>query len=155
MGQLNLYLTRARRTRVKERLTPHMQARLVSEESSHDKIRARDCSNALLASNTDALVKEEMKSTFSLRQVVKGYGGGSRKHSPNAADSSSSLRPVKRTRLESWEDNSRNEDRDTFDESEAQTKPRDAGLGQESSSPGAARLAPPLPRKQDKYATLT
>ena len=78
MGQLNVYLTRARRRRVKGRLTPRMQARLVREESSHDKIRARDRSNALLASNTDALVKEEMKSTFSLRQVVKGYDVGSR-----------------------------------------------------------------------------
>ena len=50
----------------------------MSEESGHDRIRARDRSNALLASNIDALVKEGMKSTFSLRQVVKGYDVGSR-----------------------------------------------------------------------------
>ena len=60
----------------------------MSEEFSHDKIRARDRSNALLASNTDALVKEEIKSTFSLRQVVKGYNGGSRKCSPSAVNRS-------------------------------------------------------------------
>ena len=127
MGQLDLYITRARRRRVKGRLMPRMQARLLSEESSRDKIRARDRSNVLLSSNTDDLVKEEMRSTFSLKQVVKGCNISSRKRSPSTVDNSTIPRTVKRTRPDSWEESGCKEDRDTFDELEAQTKPRDAG----------------------------
>ena len=72
MGQLDLNITGARRTIVKGMLTPHMQDRITSKESSHNKIRERNRSNALLANNIDTLVREEKKSTFNLNQVVKG-----------------------------------------------------------------------------------
>ena len=49
MGQLDLNITRARRMLVKVMLAPHMQDQVTNEESSHNKIRERDRSNALLA----------------------------------------------------------------------------------------------------------
>ena len=53
------------------------------------------------------------------------------------------------------EDISHKEDRDTFNELEAQTKPRDAGPAPKSRSSGTARPTPPTSRTQDKHATLT
>ena len=66
MGQLDLNITKARRPIVKGTLAPPMQDRLTNKESGHDKIRERDRSNTLLASNTNTLVREERKSTFNL-----------------------------------------------------------------------------------------
>ena len=63
MGQLDLNITEAQRLIAKGALTPRMQGRLENEESGHDKIMERDCLNALLANNIDALVREERKST--------------------------------------------------------------------------------------------
>ena len=58
MGQLNLGVTDDMRYIVKKLVTPRMRDRLKDEESDRSKKRKRDCSNNLLASDVDKLVKE-------------------------------------------------------------------------------------------------
>ena len=102
MGQLDLNITGARRTIVKGMLTPHMQDRITSKESSHNKIRERNRSNALLANNIDTLVREEKKSTFNLNQVVKGYNGKDKKYSSSTGNNRNDFRLEKRTKINRW-----------------------------------------------------
>ena len=99
MGQLDLNITRARRTIVKGMLTPRMQDRITNEESGRNKIRERDRSSGLLANNINTLVREERKSAFNLKQVVKGCDGSNRKRSSSAANNYNDFRLEKRAKL--------------------------------------------------------
>ena len=71
MSHLYLNVTDAQRTMVKKFLATRIRDRLKDEEANYDKVRKRDRGNALLADNIDGLVKEERKSTSSLKQVRK------------------------------------------------------------------------------------
>ena len=71
MRQLDLSVAVAQRTMVKKVLTTCMRDRLKDKEADYNKVRKRDCNNALLADKIDGLVKEEVKSTSSLKQVRK------------------------------------------------------------------------------------
>ena len=52
-----------------------------------------------MLNNIDALVREERKSAFNLKQVVKGCDGGDRKRSSSAANNYNDFRLEKRAKL--------------------------------------------------------
>ena len=59
MSHLDLSVTEAQRTMMKRMLTPRMKNRLEDEEAYYDKVRKRDCSNALLNNNIDSLSRRK------------------------------------------------------------------------------------------------
>ena len=71
---------------VKWMLTPCMKNWLEDKGADYGKIRKRVCSNTLLVNKIDSLIRGEMKSTYHLRQVVKGHGNSDRKRSSIAAN---------------------------------------------------------------------
>ena len=80
-------------------LTPLMQDWITNKQSGHGKIRERDSFNALLANIIDTLVREERKSAFNLKQVVKGCDGGNRKRISSATKNYNDFRLEKRAKL--------------------------------------------------------
>ena len=62
-------MTAARTTSVEKFLTSRMKDRIKDEIADSEKRKRRDAGNCLLASNLDALVGEESKTTSRLSQV--------------------------------------------------------------------------------------